>query len=311
VANINNMGWSSCPCCICAQNKVVDCWIPRSEELQIFISNRENETKPKEAVEQRNLVYKAASPAIRSLRISMDGNINEHNEDDGGTETSSICTAAGSHLSDDEQQQQQQQQHHVEDSLGSPSTAMIRPFRRATSMETHDILPNSEEPPSRVQSMPPPVPSAKATGGGASSTPPQERPRCNMRRRCSITKFSLESTFQQIQIEDIATEYGNTEDTPPVSAPPPAVLVVERKRMKRRCSVTKFNLEQENHSTTPQDDASKHRITTLSHQHSYSSTSSLVQLLTSKDFPGTGLVLAATPESKRTFQAKKPWGRAA
>lgn len=133
------------------------------------------------------------------------------------------------------------------------------------------------------------------------SKPNQQRPR--MRRRCSVTKFNLEESFQQVQLED-HMDYEQDQGQKDVPSPPPqADELPRRPRLQRRCSVTKFNLEDtldrvqkgENGTVTSTEPRPESPETILRKETDDASSQALI----------------ATPEPKRRFKARLPWGRAA
>lgn len=171
----------------------------------------------------------------------------------------------------------------TEQVAASPISAQNRPLRRVASSNafdsTSDFMDDDTRPKSlsRISSLPP-------------RTRLPERPR--MQRRCSVTKFSLENSFKQVQTED-RNEEGSQLDAPEVP---------RRPRMQRRCSVTKFCLDDTLHQVQEEDEEEKQ--TAIPPPPPLSP-----EMLLVKSELSQGLV--ATPESKDRFKARLLWGRAA
>ena len=126
-----------------------------------------------------------------------------------------------------------------------------------------------------------------------------------MQRRCSVTKFSLEQTLFQVQQEEQQQQLASSssrlapcieedQEHAPLQEPQ-----TPRHRVRRRCSVTKYNLEDVLQVVQQEETAMTNSL------------SPCPENILVKEVDQSGHGLVATMESKRTFKARLPWGRAA
>lgn len=330
----------SCPCCVCVQNKTLTIpdWFKASAEVQIPLKGEENDefSAVKTKLEERSLPTSSfrstdadlssstealssesdvasipdpnsiLSSSGRSFRISMDGNINQHHEPLATSwKEPSLVSSPPSTRS-----------LYRSASIGRHNESIDRYGYDQPASSFEEERQQQHKSLSRIESMP-------------ARLPPRE-PR--MRRRCSVTKFNLEDTFQRVQMDDrrAETSFDGVPPTtlvPPEPAPIQPEMMINKRRPRRRCSITKFNLE----ATTTLHQVQQREVglpdtvsSELSPEHPSSWSpppSPLDDLWSKKDSsrfssPGDfkqqqGGGLAATPESKKRFKVRNPWGRAA
>ncbi len=261
----------SCPCCVCLECAKLDvhAW-PEPSELEsvgqtkktgIYVPLRTG--SPRSVVKTGSISdlhqsdFSLSSTSSRSLRLSMDGSINEHEVND----QSEIVPS-------------------------SPRRPVRRVASVSVSQTNYDFNTSDESLESKPKSL---------------SRLPSRSPRApRMQRRCSVTKFSLDDALQQVQLDD-------KQDTTVLPALTPCIEESEvqvRHRIRRRCSVTKYNLDKlEDALFNVQQEEATNDLS----QRSPQTTPIPPCRKELESFPG----LIATPESKRNFKAKLPWGRAA
>ena len=302
---------SSCPCCVCVQNIALDIpdWLPSSNVQKVLKGNNFVE---KVAATNREPMREATSPlgsfestatttntlsstntdrvcvtapvaprviskSFRSFRVSMDGNIYHHDE----------ALSVGV----------------IPSSL--PTLSAVRPPHRTASVGQQDLLKAGiygygepfprkiPEGSSSFERRLPPKPLLRME-----SLTPKLSQHTRMSRRCSVTKYSLDDSFQQFQLSEKRNEKLLLES---VQVSPPGEAKEKRqRRLNRRCSVTKFNLEE----TTIQN-----RVPNKVEQETLPAVQPSFELLKRQEFGQQGLF--ATPESNNGLRIKTPWGRAA
>lgn len=210
--------------------------------------------------------------------------------------------AINEHLYGEEQEQQQFVQEVQCREIGTLSPR--RPVRRIASLEVPRSSRTVYEVDSRCEMEEERKP--KSLSRLDAKSPRQPR----MQRRCSVTKYSLEHTLFQVQQEDqersftmqtacrldpCVEEEGQEQGQPQESEPGP-----RRHRVRRRCSVTKYSLDDVLQVLQQEDAEMTNPLSPKSPEEIHV-----------KDIQASGHGLVATLESKRNFKARLPWGRAA